>query len=80
MDKGKVSRAKIDKRREMQMEKQEESRYETCIFCRKATDVPKEKDISERNYYIEGAGQLCRECYFEIYGSRRPQNGNTGLF
>ena len=45
--------------------------FEKCVVCGKQTDVPKTKDISERKYYIEGAGQLCGECFFEIYGKGR---------
>lgn len=52
-------------------EEKKAAEFENCVVCRKQTDVPKTRDISERKYYIEGAGQLCRDCYFEIYGKGR---------
>ncbi len=30
--------------------------------------------VTGRKYYIEGAGQLCKECYQEVYVPRH--NGN----
>lgn len=38
-----------------------------CIVCKKPTIYPKDKHIDHRLYYIEGAGQMCRECYEIIY-------------
>lgn len=37
--------------------------YETCIMCGKVTPVLKTTHIDYRTGYIEGAGQLCYECY-----------------
>ena len=37
------------------------------MFCGEDTGVPVTLDIQERLYYIEGAGQMCRECYDETY-------------
>lgn len=45
------------------------SKYEHCVACGGATNVPKDLDISLRNYYIEGSGQLCYDCYIFIYPS-----------
>lgn len=50
------------------MKKKEEKEYEQCVFCGKKTIVPKEQEIEMRPYYIEGAGQLCYDCYKKIYG------------
>ena len=36
--------------------------YEICIICKKITDVEKTTHIDFRFGYIDGAGQLCREC------------------
>ena len=41
--------------------------YEKCANCNKQTDIPIDMHIDLRECYIEGAGQLCRECYFTIY-------------
>lgn len=40
---------------------------EYCILCGRLTDTAKDQPLSEREHYIEGAGQLCRECYQELY-------------
>ncbi len=37
--------------------------YEDCILCGEKTTTLKTTHIDFRTGYIEGAGQLCRECY-----------------
>jgi hypothetical protein len=37
--------------------------FETCIQCGAETDTLKTTHIDFRVGYIEGAGQLCRQCY-----------------
>ena len=37
--------------------------YETCIMCGKETTTLKSAHVDFRSGYVEGAGQLCRECY-----------------
>lgn len=39
---------------------------EKCIVCDIETPEPISKHIDYRSYYIEGAGQLCKECFFNI--------------
>lgn len=38
-----------------------------CACCGCDTGIPKDTPISNRKYYIEGCGQLCSNCYFELY-------------
>lgn len=40
---------------------------ETCVCCGARMKVSKELEISKRKCYIEGAGQLCSRCFFELY-------------
>lgn len=40
--------------------------YERCVLCWELTDVPKRMPISLRDNYIEGQGQLCRDCYYRL--------------
>lgn len=47
---------------------------ECCILCGKVTEAVKDQPLSERKFYIEGAGQLCKECYQELYVSRHNAN------
>lgn len=49
-------------------ENKEEAEYERCIICGCITQVRRDWDISMRKYYVEGAGQLCKRCFYDIYG------------
>jgi hypothetical protein len=39
--------------------------YEDCILCGEKTTTLKSTHVDFRTGYIEGAGQLCRECYMK---------------
>lgn len=47
---------------------------ERCILCGRLTEILKNQPISERKYYMEGAGQLCLECYREVYAPVHNDN------
>lgn len=36
---------------------------EKCISCEKETPYDFDTHIDYRSYYVEGAGQLCRNCF-----------------
>mgnify|MGYP003627528785 FL=1 len=38
-----------------------------CVNCDTVTTYNMDTNIMERNYYVEGAGQLCEKCYNKIY-------------
>jgi len=38
-----------------------------CVTCNKKSIYDREEHIDFRIGYIEGAGQLCLECYDELY-------------
>jgi hypothetical protein len=40
----------------------EENEIEICICCGKKTKYKKSDNVTQRQDYIEGAGQLCFEC------------------
>jgi len=40
---------------------------ETCVVCQKELDIPVSTNIDMREHYVEGAGQLCKECYNSVY-------------
>ena len=42
---------------------------EKCVACGATTNVPVDTPISERKCYVPGAGQLCRTCCIELYGT-----------
>lgn len=42
-------------------------KYEKCICCHKRLSIPMDMEIEFRSFYIEGAGQLCYDCFQELY-------------
>jgi len=40
---------------------------ENCVLCNKETSHNINDDIGKRFNYVDGAGQLCKECYKIIY-------------
>ena len=44
-----------------------EKQAERCVVCCKPTEYRKDVPIDKRECYIEGAGQLCRECFRKFY-------------
>lgn len=40
---------------------------EKCVVCKKSLKIKKNERIDKRKYYIEGAGQLCEQCYNKLY-------------
>jgi len=45
-----------------------------CISCNIETLYDREEHIDQRLGYIEGAGQLCLECWNKIYGTKEKLN------
>ena len=43
------------------------NKKDKCVSCKKETQYDEFDHIDVRHFYIEGAGQLCPECYSEIY-------------
>lgn len=39
------------------------SEKDRCVLCWGETEYSKNTPIEDRQFYIEGAGQLCEECY-----------------
>lgn len=50
------------------MEKNNE--LDKCVMCHKETTEPKNKHVDLRINYVDGAGQLCDECYEKVYGGK----------
>lgn len=40
---------------------------ENCIVCGCDTGYSRITNIKDRKYYVRGSGQLCKECWQEIY-------------
>ena len=41
----------------------EQPQFETCVVCNIDTHVAKSMHVDFRHHYVEGAGQLCFDCY-----------------
>ena len=48
---------------------------ELCIRCGKETIYSTDTPITLRHYYVEGSGQLCETCFYELY----PVAGALGV-
>lgn len=48
-------------------EKKIKEEYEKCVCCHAQLNVPLKMMIDVRSFYIEGAGQLCYDCYHKLY-------------
>ena len=46
----------------------ETSAFEKCVCCGKLTDVRRDTPVDARTCYVDGAGQLAKDCYERIYG------------
>ena len=44
-----------------------EQEKEKCVACNEETPVNKNDHVDSRFYYVEGAGQLCKKCWNEIW-------------
>lgn len=40
---------------------------EICVACGNETEYMFSTPINKRQHYVEGAGQLCPQCYYDIY-------------
>lgn len=55
----------------------ENTEIEKCVLCGNYTDIPCNRNISWRKYYIIGCGQLCKKCYDELKYSRVSENASS---
>ena len=44
---------------------------EKCVLCGQETAYDFKTPITQREFYVEGAGQLCRRCFRELYSEKR---------
>ena len=40
---------------------------EKCFRCGRETEYEVSTPVTVRNYFIEGFGQLCEECFYTLY-------------
>jgi hypothetical protein len=42
-------------------------KVDKCVMCGTKTEYTKDTHIDNREYYVEGAGQMCKHCHTKIY-------------
>lgn len=52
----------------------EHGEKERCVLCGAETAYSFDTPIDLRLYYIEGAGQLCHDCYNDLYREKKRQS------
>lgn len=43
---------------------------ETCVRCGKETEYDISTPIEVRRWYVEGAGQMCEDCWYKLWPTR----------
>jgi hypothetical protein len=47
---------------------------ENCVMCGKQLETDKNTHIDYRTNWVDGAGELCVNCYDEVYRVETPTN------
>ena len=47
--------------------KKDNTMKDKCVMCGTKTEYTKDTHIDQRRHYIEGAGQMCKDCHTKIY-------------
>tara|TARA_R100000008_G_scaffold14091_1_gene6874 strand:+ start:777 stop:950 length:174 start_codon:yes stop_codon:yes gene_type:complete len=55
------------------MTEKKPNKYDECVICGETTEYAEMDHINARNFYIEGAGQLCQGCFDETYHYERKK-------
>lgn len=50
-----------------------------CVCCGADTGVLSSTPIAKRKYYITGSGQLCENCYVELYITKAEEEKTVSL-
>ncbi len=51
---------------------------ERCIRCGRETAYEVSTPATVRRYYVEGSGQLCEKCFYELYPVPGALQSNLG--
>jgi len=47
---------------------------DNCVVCGKETEWEEQEVIHNRRCYVEGVGQLCDDCYLDVYPYETPED------
>jgi hypothetical protein len=73
LDKTEMTNAK-KKNQQCQISVENEKEFEHCVLCKKKLNIRRDTHMAFRAYYVEGCGQLCRECFISLYVDGGGQN------
>lgn len=59
LDRKRNRRSRADSAHGMKMER--------CVLRWHLTNIPQNTPISKRKYYVQRQGQLCENCYYELF-------------
>ena len=49
------------------MTEKKPNKHDKCVICGELTEYAEMDHVPARNFYVEGAGQLCQACFDQIY-------------
>jgi len=47
---------------------------DNCVICDEKTEWDEKEVIHNRRCYVEGVGQLCDDCYLDVYPHETPED------
>lgn len=50
-----------------------------CVRCGKETEYEINSPVEIRRWYVEGSGQLCEKCFYELYPVASSLQSNLGV-
>ena len=55
------------------MKQKKPNKHDKCVSCGEVTEYAEMDHVLARNFYVEGAGQLCQVCYDGFYHYERKR-------
>ena len=52
-------------------------KLEKCVSCGRETGYSINDHVDSRKTYVEGAGQLCSQCFIEVYKKVHKKDADT---
>ena len=53
------------------MKQKKPNKHDKCVMCGEETEYAEMDHINARNFYVDGAGQLCQTCFDEEHNYER---------
>ena len=56
------------------METNIKNKHDKCVICNEKTEYAEMDHVDARNFYVEGAGQLCQAYFDNCYYEKKEEN------